>query len=925
MLRFPSLRAATPRIAAALLLAAAGAALLAPRAAAEPQPLEPIKHYSEVLKGFERIDGYFPLFKRGEQMFLHIPKDRMERLFLIAISLAGGPQFAGFQLDDWALKWERLENKLLLVRPNLLHKAADGNPLNDVVERTFTSSVIYSAKIEAHDGDGGWILDATPLFKNDFADLSGLAQALGGGSGYSLNSEISRWAVVKGFPHNTEIAVDAVFSGKGGGSSGEVADGRGVRLRVHYSLSELPRTSYKTRAADDRVDYFMTAIKDYGRGHDDRTLFERLIHRWNLEKLDANLEMSPPKKPIVFYIEKTVPVRFRRYIREGIEEWNRAFEKVGFVDAVVTRQQTDDNEFKNLDPEDVRYNFVRWITSGNAFAMGPSRVNPTTGEILDADVIIDDSFSRLMLAEHTRYGRNALALLADPKLDALVRVRPDLAIFEEFGAPRLDARLGDAAAPEAAAARATEDRREQMIREFLERRGRDTCSMANGLAQQAAFARTLEWVRRDAGGKVSEEFIGQFLKELVMHEVGHTMGLRHNFKASSTVALSKINSAEKPTQLSGSVMDYNAVNYAPKGQTQGCYQMLSLGAYDLWAIEYGYRVPAGNQDEKGMLKAIAARAAEKELAYATDEDTSLMDPDPTAQRWDLADDPIEFARARAALVDEVMKEVLTRLVPEGQDYFLARQAFDTLLSEYYRNAVIVARQVGGQYVSRDHRADPSGRPPLTLVPVARQREALKYLTEAVFSDTAFKFPTDLLNYLGPGHWGHWDSDEYDSRLDYPVHARMVGYMSAGLRLLLNPWTVERIHDAELKVSPDQDAMTLAELFATLRGAVWTELESPKGAGAAGPYTARKPLISSLRRALQREHLRIMIGLATGSTGASDYPADARTLAWYNLQDLQDRLAKVMAKSEGLDDYTRAHLAETEERVEQALRARYERR
>ncbi|MBI3270391.1 MAG: zinc-dependent metalloprotease [Planctomycetes bacterium] len=873
---------------------------------------EQLKQLSEVCRGMDRTEGYFHLYKRGETLYLHITKDKLNRLFLLAVSLAGGPHFAGFQLDDMAVEWDRVENRIVLRRPNLRHRAADGTPLANVIGRTFTSSVIYSAPILAQDGDGGLVIDATPLFKSDFAQLGDLAGSLGGGGGYSLNADISKWVVTKGFPQNTEIAVEAVYNGHGGGSSGEVADARGVVLRVHYSLSEIPRTSYRTRAADDRVGYFMTAIKDYSRSHDDRTLFDRVIHRWNLEKLDPNLDVSPPKKPIVFYIEKTVPVRFRRYIREGIEEWNRAYEKVGFVDAMVARQQTDDNEFKNLDPEDVRYNFIRWITSGSAFAMGPSRVNPTTGEILDADIIVDDSFARLMLAEHGRIGTSSLAFLLDPKLDRMTRLFPGLELWGGVGAPRDDDQEGP---PPGILAN-------PKLVEFLERRGHPACMMAQGLAQQAAFASAIEWVRKDANGKIPEEFIGQFLKELVMHEVGHTLGLRHNFKASSTVSLAKINSAEKPTQISGSVMDYNAINYAPKGVPQGNYQCIALGPYDFWAIEYGYRMPGPGQDEKAMLKQIAARSAEKELAFATDEDTSVLDPDPLTNRWDLGDDMVALAKTRAALVDEVMKDVLTKLVPEGQDYFLARQAFGTLLVEYYRNALYVTRFVGGQYVHRDHRSDPNGRPPFEIVPVAKQREALQFLKENVFADQAFKYPTELLNYLGPGRWHHWESDEANERLDFPLHAQLLQFMSAPLRILFNPWTVERIHDAELKIAPDQDAMTVAELFSTVRGSIWTELDVAPGAG---PYTVRKPLVSSLRRGLQREHLRLLISLATGSAGASEYPADARTLAWYSLQDLQDRIAKVTAKSEGLDEYTRAHLLETEDRIDQALHGHYQRR
>ena len=184
------------------------------------------------------------------------------------------------------------------------------------------------------------------------------------------------------------MQVAATYASGGTMRLDTVADSRGVTINVHYSISLLPQTGYQPRLADDRVGYFVTVIKDYSKKYEtDR--FVRYVNRWDLRKAEPSAELSPPKRPIVFWLEKTIPFEFRKPIREGILEWNKAFEKAGFANAIEVRQQPDDADW---DPEDINYNTFRWITAGAGFAMGPSRVNPLTGEILDADMIFDSDF-----------------------------------------------------------------------------------------------------------------------------------------------------------------------------------------------------------------------------------------------------------------------------------------------------------------------------------------------------------------------------------------------------------------------------------------------------------------------------------------------------------------------------------------------------
>jgi hypothetical protein len=179
-----------------------------------------------------------------------------------------------------------------------------------------------------------------------------------------------------------------------------VIDSRGKTVVIHYGLCQLPEAGYQSRVADDRVGHFLSVVKDFSTESPDTT-FVRYVNRWRLERAEPvdskhPEKLSAPKKKIVFWIERSVPDEFRASVREGILEWNKAFEKIGFKDAIEVRQQQDED----FDPEDINYNTFRWITTDAGFAMGPSRANPLTGEILDADIIFDASMIRFWRQEY---------------------------------------------------------------------------------------------------------------------------------------------------------------------------------------------------------------------------------------------------------------------------------------------------------------------------------------------------------------------------------------------------------------------------------------------------------------------------------------------------------------------------------------------
>jgi hypothetical protein len=361
-------------------------------------------------------------------------------------------------------------------------------------------------------------------------------------------------AKIKSYKNNAEIQIAAVFAQNPNFSGPDtVADPRGMQVTIHYSISQLPSSSYKPRKADDRVGYFMSVTKDFSDDTDDQH-FVRYITRWDLQKADPSARMSPPKQPIKFWIEKTLPVKLRPIVRAGITEWNKAFEKLGFDNAIEVEQQPDDADW---DPEDVNYNTFRWITAEAGFAMGPSRVNPITGQILDADIIFDASFLRYWKQEYENFSPTAIAQLAGDDLAETT------SLSQIFG-----------------------DRSQQA-----------SCRLSVGMQRQMGFAAAALAARGelDKRGELPEEFLMEALKEVVMHEVGHTLGLRHNFKSSSWKSLAEIEDPAKAGEpIVASVMDYSPVNIVTAGAKQTAYYSTSIGPYDYWAIEYGYKQIGGD-------------------------------------------------------------------------------------------------------------------------------------------------------------------------------------------------------------------------------------------------------------------------------------------------------------------------------------------
>ncbi|MBI5764958.1 MAG: zinc-dependent metalloprotease [Planctomycetes bacterium] len=876
-----------------------GVPQVVPPGAGAPAERPEFPKFEEVMKDYAEVQTSEPPFfelyhnKKSDSLRAAIPSSLVGQKFLIATSMAGGPVATGFQLDHNLVYFDRMDKNLVLMQVDPRYVEGGNEPVADVIKRSYGGDEILKVVPIVTTKGADLIIDLDQLFKGDFAGISGW----GGGM---VNPALSKWAKFKAFPQNIELTADLAMMR---GSSGR-------RVLFHYSISKIPESSasYKPRAADDRIGYFMTVRKDWAKPHNAPTLFNRYIERWNLEKRDPSAEVSAPKNPIIWHIEKTVPLKFRRWVKEGILEWNKAFARCGFLDAIEVKQQEDyDRETKDLDPEDVRYNFFRWIVTGRAFAMGPSRAHPLTGQIFDADIVFDDSMLRYYVADYERLtGGNNAGFGYNPAVEDFLKTHPQWDFRTSW--QRL--------MPNIQLQRDPDDEFRRNLMKHMSQRGKPLCECAAGMADQMFFS----GIALEAAGlgRDNDEFIGQVVKEVVMHEVGHCLGLRHNFKGSTWMPMDEIEKHQATGDPNiGSVMDYNPAIVSPRGTSQGSFTTRSIGPYDYWAIEYGYRnqgKPYNSEDE--MLGKIASRVAEAGLDYATDEDTfGFISPDPLSNRFDCGRDVMAYARRQFTLTDSLLEDISKWSVKDGQSYTMLRRAFMRIMGERSRAANFVARFVGGQIINRDHKADPDGRTPIVIVDAKKQRDAMKFVCDNVFAEKAYDVSPDLLAHLAPGRNWHWGSDDFDFQVEFNIHDYVANSQYSCLMTFMNPFTVARVHDNQVKFPKGQEIFTLNEHLTSLTDAIWTELNDSDRTG-----TDAKPFINGYRRNLQRMHLEMLMNLVLTDPDGT-VPADANAIARRNVERLSRKIGKVVER-DGIDETTLAHLTDVKKRIDKALEANY---
>ena len=409
---------------------------------------------------------------------------------------------------------------------------------------------------------------------------------------------------------------------------------------------------------------------------------------------------------------------------------------------------------------------------------------------------------------------------------------------------------------------------------------------------------------------VPESFIGPQLKDVIMHEVGHTLGLRHNFKGSRIYDLDEMNAEEmKGKAIGGSVMDYLPVNINyGEDANQGDYTMVTIGPYDYWVIEYGY---ANDRNYKKVLE----RVAEPQLAYATDEDT--WGPDPTARRFDNAKNPLDYADSQIALIKDLRVKIIEDMVEDGESWSEARKAYELLLGKHSSAVGIAANWIGGSYLNRHKKGDPDAVRPIENIPAEQQRRALAFVLENTMKDECYGLNSELLHRMTVDKWYDQGGMRFLYQDEtYPVHSRISGIQSMALTQVLNPTTLQRIYDNEFRAMGEEDVLTLPETMDEVKVIVWSELDEQPDSNVSN----QSPYISSLRRNLQRTHIDRLIDMSMPSNGMGSAAAPVSNLSRMQLREILDDIEEV--KTRKMDAYSKAHLAEARSKIERALDAQY---
>jgi len=913
---------------------------------------KPIK---EIMPEYKKIDGLFTFYRVKDRLLAEIKGNNLNTDYLIAIAVAqgsGSNPIGGFTYQsngsDWLWQFRKVNDNIQVVRKNIRFKADAGTPEARAVEVGFSDSILYSLPILATGEGGGDVIDLASIFMADLPKL---------GIG-SFDRSRSTWGDVKGFPNNMEFRVAATYSGGfryGGmiGGSGSSSPEPGVTgVTLHYSISKLPSSGYSPRLADQRVGYFTVSHKNFSRAAADNHNI-RYITRWNLQKADPSLALSPPKKAIEFWIEKTVPYKYRNAVREGILEWNKAFEKVGIVGAIEVRQQPDDATW---DAEDINYNTIRWITSEVSFAMGPSRVNPLTGEILDADIIIDASwidywrdrfdytiadvlpvdpakngdtlfpqrkaptaFPRQDDDEYQRDSVNSVCTYAQERAVHFALASLALALNEDD--ENTDKESGEGASDEKPDEKTGVEKPKEENGENKEDAEKPNGEKEEGEKKEEEkkeddkeVKKSKQELEKERTEKF-EQLVLAGLKDLVTHEVGHTLGLRHNFQASSWLTLEEINDPNRSKEFghAGSVMDYLPINIAPKSKPQGDYFMSGLGPYDYLAIEYGYKILSGSTEgDKKELGKIASRQAEKGNNYATDEDAGN---DPRTGTWDLGTNPLEFAQWGLELYNQLLPEILDRAIREDGRYRDVGRYYMLLVRQRSQANYLLMRNLECLYRNKDHKGDPGDRLPIQVVDAKTKRESVQFLCDNTFGADAFKIAPEIYNRFGGESWLSMDSFERTSQVSL---IRAITSIQCGtLSDLMSPWVLDALSDMALRVPETDDVYAIDELFNTVTASVFSELDTIKE----GEFSSRNPAIPALRRTLQEYCFKLLASHAAGDT--TSYSADtntSRALARQELVKLESKIQAGLTGNAKWDAASSAHLTMLRDRIKKLLEA-----
>jgi hypothetical protein len=775
------------------------------------------KPYKDVITAKAKTDsGLFQVHRVDEKLYYEIPLTQLDKDMLLVTRIArteNGIGYGGEEANESVVRWQRHDQKILLRVASFVNVANDSLPIARAVRTSNFEPIVQAFNIEAFNPDSSAVvIDVTPLFTKD-VPMIGLQQRRR--TQYRvrrLDESRSYLMWAHSYPRNIEVRHVLTYDASAPPNDAETG---AISLEMNQSMILLPEHPMQPRLYDDRVGYFGIRQTDYGTDQD-RAVERRYIARWRLEPKDTAAflrgELVEPVKPIVYYIDPATPMKWRPYLKQGVEDWNEAFAAAGFKNAIIAKDPPTPEEDPEFSPEDVRYSVIRYFAATVQNAYGPHVSDPRTGEILESDI---------------GWYHNVMNLVRNW---------------------------------------------------FLIQTG-----AANPAARHLKFDDTL---------------MGELIRFVSSHEVGHTLGLPHNMKASSAYPVDSLRSASFACRMhtAPSIMDYARFNYVAQPGDSGVCFMPGIGVYDLYSIRWGYRpiLDASSPEAERPTLDRWVREHEGDPMYMFGDATGM---DPASQTEALGDDGVKASEYGIANLKRIVPNLITWSHEPYADYSQLEELYGQAIGQWARYMGHVTTIIGG--INETRKTDDQAGPVYAVVPETQQRAAMRFLREQAFATPTWMLNRDILDRIG------------NPAAVEQLRARQVRVLDG----LLSFDRLQRLIESEGAIG--NRAYTLGEFMDDLHTAIWSELRT----GAATDV---------YRRNLQRGYIERMRYLMTEEpptipaqirrfvrrTEVNVAQSDIRPFARGELERLKREITAAVPRVQ--DRATRLHLRDALVRIDDIL-------